>query len=132
MHSLYLKKMRKHKTHISVSVRQYLISTTYLSLKNELYLNCCLPSQLLIHFLILYCKRYGLKKASKVNVIDQRTCPLLLGDFCHYDFLILQYIWHRMRYVSSQRKVTLFCNIKLIYVTQNKFNNILVPKLRYP
>ena len=31
------------------------------------------------------------KKASKVNVSDQRTCPLLLGDFCHYDFLILQY-----------------------------------------
>ena len=56
------------------------------------------------------------KKASKINVIDHRTCNLLLGDFCHYNFLILQYIWHRMRYVSPQRKVTLLCNIKLIYL----------------
>ena len=40
--------------------------------------------------------------------IDQITCPPpLFGDFCHYAFLILQYIRHRMRYVSPQRKVTL-------------------------
>ena len=116
---LYFVKKRKRKTHISVSVRQFFISTTNLSLgKNEPYLNYCLPSQLLIHFLILYCKRYGLISGFQgIKVIDHRPCPVLLGDFCHYDFLILQYIWHRMRYVSPQRKVTLLCNIKLIYVT---------------
>ena len=68
---------------------------------------------------------------SKINVIDRRACNLLLADFCHNDFLILKYIWHRLKYASPQRKVTLLCNIKLIYVTQNILNNILVPMLRY-
>ena len=64
-----------------------------------------------------------------MNVVDHRTCNLLLGDFCHYDFLILQFIWHRMRYVSPQRKIKLLYNIKLINVTQNIFYDILVPML---
>ena len=62
------------------------------------------------------------KKASKVNVIDHRTCPLLLGDFCHYDFLMLQYIWHRTRYVSPQKKITLY----ITYVTYNLY---MIPKI---
>ena len=60
---IFCKKKRKRKTLISVPVRQFLISTTYLSLgKNPPYLNWCLPSKLLIHFLILCCKRYELIK----------------------------------------------------------------------
>ena len=75
-------KKRKRQTHISVSVRQFLISTTNLSLgKNELYLDCYLPSHLLINFLILYCKRYGLtKKLPRWKLLTIEPVPPL-GEF---------------------------------------------------
>ena len=60
-----------------LAVRPFLISTTNLSLgKNEPYLNCCLLSHLLLHFLILLqtiCTHKGLIRISSVSFQDKRT-----------------------------------------------------------
>ena len=39
--------------------------------------------------------------------------PSLRGNFVHYNFLILHYISHKMKYVSSLRVAALACNIML-------------------
>ena len=44
------------------------------------------------------------------------------GNFGHYDFLIQQYLSHKMRHVSILRSVTLPCYIKITYVTQISIN----------
>ena len=39
--------------------------------------------------------------------------PPLRGNFVHYDFLILHYISHKMKYVSPLRVAAIACNITL-------------------
>ena len=51
------------------------------------------------------------------------------GYFGHCDFLIKQYICHRMRPISPLRSVTLTCNIKITYGTPKMLKYILVPML---
>ena len=39
--------------------------------------------------------------------------PSPMGNFIHYDFQILHYIYHKMKYVSLLRVAVLACNIML-------------------
>ena len=39
--------------------------------------------------------------------------PSPSGNFIHYDFQILHYIYHKMKYVSHLRVAVLACNIML-------------------
>ena len=39
--------------------------------------------------------------------------PSPRGDFIHYDFQILHYIYHKMKYISPLRVAVLACNIML-------------------
>ena len=55
-------------------------------------------------------------KMSKVNSLDLELAidpPPHRGNFAHYDFLILHYISHTMKYVSPLRMAALACNITL-------------------
>ena len=54
-------------------------------------------------------------KMSKVNSLDLELAidPLPQGNFAHYNFLILHYINHKIKYVSPLRKAVLACNITL-------------------
>ena len=54
------------------------------------------------------------------------------GNFGHYDFLIEQYLSHKMSYVSFLRSVTLPCYITITYVTQILLNDLLVSMVKYP
>ena len=54
------------------------------------------------------------------------------GNFGHYDFLIEQYLSHKMRHVSLLRSVALLCYIKITYVTQISLNERLVSMVKYP
>ena len=53
-------------------------------------------------------------KMSKVNSLDLKLAidPIPPREnFVHYNFLILHYISHKMKYVSSLRVAALACNI---------------------
>ena len=55
-------------------------------------------------------------KISKVNSLDLELAidpPPPGGNFAHYDFLILHYISHTMKYVSPLRVAALAFNIML-------------------
>ena len=39
--------------------------------------------------------------------------PSPMGNFIHYDFEILHYIYHKMKYISPLRVAVLACNIML-------------------
>ena len=52
---------------------------------------------------------------SLVMAID----PSPRGNFIHYDFQIVHYIYHKMKYVSLLRVAMLACNIMLRTLPQN-------------
>ena len=52
------------------------------------------------------------------------------GTFGRYDFLIRQYLRHKMRHISPLRSVTLPCYIKITYVTQTLLNDLIVSMVK--
>ena len=52
-------------------------------------------------------------KRSSLGLVLAIDSPPLKGNFVHYDFLVLHYISHKMKYVSPLRVVALACNIAL-------------------
>ena len=67
-----------------------------------------------------------------VIVLGMAIDPPPRGNFGHYNFLIEQYLSHKMRHVSLLRSVALPCNIKITYVTQILLNYYLVSMVKYP
>ena len=88
-----------------------------------------------------------LNRQALASVVLEKTFPIISllvlgmaidpppphrGNFGHYDFLIEQYLSHKMRHVSLLRSVALPCNIKITYVTQILLNYYLVSMVKYP
>ena len=52
-------------------------------------------------------------KCNSVGLVLAIDPPTPRGNFVHYDFQILHYISHKMKYVSPLRVAALACNIML-------------------
>ena len=52
-------------------------------------------------------------KRNSLGLVLAKDPPPPRGNFVHYDFQILHYISHKMKYVSPLRVAALACNIML-------------------